>query len=316
MEGSLFFRYLAARLRHRDPAAGRFLRQGLGIEKRARRLRKFWEPHLERSKAAQRRWIAEVAGVDLAVLGAGRLLDFAADTLPSRFQRALLIDADPSCADHWGGLACQVEPRIGDLTGCVQRWQRELDRFQGGWAETLKQVRQMPKPGDRAIPLAADAVLSLNVLSQLPIGWQDRVEDHLERRFGARMTKAKEEEWLAAVEPGGRWIVEQHLTALAASNARSLLLITDVEYAEYRGGANSVRWENGVWAAGQGLRVDVSPALYGVDLAIAGYALRWEESWLWDISPIGAESPVYGSVHRVAALAFDRERPSARDGLD
>ena len=305
MEGSLFFRYLAARLRHRDPAAGRFLRQGLGIEKRARRLRKFWEPHLERSKAAQRRWIAEVAGVDLAVLGAGRLFDFAADTLPTRFERALLIDADPSCADHWGGLACQVEPRIGDLTGCAERWQRELDGLHGGWAETLEQIRQTPKPGDRAMPLAADAVLSLNVLSQLPIGWQDRVEDHLERRFGARAIKVKEDEWLAAVEPGGRWIVEQHLAALAASNARSILLITDVEYVEYRGGANSVRWESGVWSAGEGLRVDVSPALYGVELAIAGYTQRWEESWLWDISPIGAESREYGAMHRVAARAFD-----------
>jgi hypothetical protein len=142
----------------------------------------------------------------------------------------------------------------------------------------------------------------------LPIAWQDCVEDFLSRRFGARNVGKQEAEWLSAVEPGAKWIVEQHLAALAASNARTILLITDVEYAEYHGGPNSLRWNDGVWGADGGLRMDVTPALYGLDpvAALRGYTLRWQDSWLWDISPIGVESPTCGTAHRVAAFAFDR----------
>ena len=306
----MFFRYLAARLRHRDPAVRRYLRQGLGIAERERKLRRFWTPHLERSKAVQRRWIEDFAGIDLAVLGAGRLFDFASDALPRHFQRFLMIDADPSCADAWSALSgIEIEPRIGDVTGCLERWQQELNRFHGDWAAALAHIRQISQPTDRPMPFAADAVLSLNLMSQLPIGWQDCAEDFLGRRFGARNAGQQESEWLAAVEPGAKWIVEQHLAALANSHARTILLMTDAEYAEYHGGPNSVRWSDGVWGADAGLRLDVTPALYGIDPVAAmqeNYALRWQDSWLWDISPIGVESPTCGTAHRVAAFVFDR----------
>lgn len=297
-------------MRYRDPAARRYLRQGLGIAERERKLHRYWLAHFERSKAAQRRWLEDTDGIDLAVLGAGRLFDFASDTLPARFQRVLLIDADPSCADRWRSelRGVELEPRIGDLTGCIERWQQELSHFHGDWEQTLEHVRRIAKPTDHPMPFAADAVLSLNVMSQLPIGWQDCVEDFLGRRFGTRNVDGREDEWLSAVEPGAKWIVEQHLAALAASHARSVLLITDMEYAEYRGGPNSVRWSDGTWGADPGLRVDVTPALYALDpvAAMRGYTLRWQDSWLWDIAPIGIESPNCGTVHRVAAMAFDR----------
>jgi hypothetical protein len=279
-------------MRYRDPALAPYLRGGFAIEKRARRLRRFWEPHLERSKAAQRRWVEGVHGIDLAVLGAGRLFDFAREEMEGRFRRFLLIDADPSCAAHWSGMRVEVEPRIADLTGCADRWRREMEAYRGGWPETLDYVRQIVKPTDAPVAFAADAVLSLNLLSQLPIGWQDRVEDNLVRRFGSRHTKSREREWLDAVEPGAKWIVEQHLAALNASSARSILLITDVEYSDSHGNGTT----------------EISPALYGVDpaAALGRYRLRWQESWQWDISPAGTESPTCGTAHRVAAFAFDR----------
>ena len=307
--GGLFFRYLAERLRHRDPAAARYLRQGLGIAEREKKLHKYWLPHLERTKAAQRRWAESLSGSDLAVLGAGRLFDFAADTLPARFKRLLLFDADPSCAERWHTLSgVQIEPLIGDLTGCIQHWQQDLDRFYGGWDESLAHIAGIVQPADHAMLFAADAVLSLNLMSQLPIAWQDCVEDYLSRKFGERNVAGKESEWLLAAEPGAQWIVEQHLASLAVSGAGSILLVTDVEYAEYRGGPNSVRWNQGVWDADAGLRVDVTPALYGLDpiALLPDYTLRWQESWLWDISPIGVESATCGTTHRVAAMAFDR----------
>lgn len=291
------------------PAGGRFLRSGLSLDARGRELRDAWAPHLERSKAAQRRWAAmpETRGIDLAVAGAGRLADFDAPVFADSFQRWLLIDADPSSQSYWHGLGVrELEPRIGDLTGVAARWPARLDegnRAAAGWAAALERIRNIAGTGDEPMAFAADAVLSLNVLSQLPLAWQDAAERYLERKFGARTTRANEEEWLAAVDAGGGWIVAQHLAALSRTRARSILLLTDIEYAEYRGGA-APEWEGGEWRAGAGVRVDVFPALYGVEMAVPGFQLDWHESWLWHISPFGRESREYGTVHRVGAFAF------------
>lgn len=308
----MLFRYLAARLRYgKGAAGGRFLRSGLSLEARGRDLSDSWSPHHDRSKAAQRRWAHQdlAAGmIDLAVPGAGRLADFDSAAFEKRFKRWLLIDADPSSQAYWLGLGVdEVDGRIGDLTGVMDPWLARLAHLRGDWRETLAGVRAIAAPGDRPMAFAADAVLSLNVLSQLPIAWQDGVEAHLRRRFGTRQTQEHEEEWLAAVDAGGSWIVRQHLIALTQTRARSILLLTDLEYAEYRGGP-APTWENGEWRAGPGLRVDVFPALYGVDLALSGYRLLWEDSWLWHISPIDRESREYGTMHRVGAFAFSVER--------
>lgn len=309
----MLFRYLAARLRYRGhgPAAGRFLRSGLSLAARSRELADAWAPHYDQCRAAQRRW--DAAGVDLAILGAGRLADLDAPWLASRFRRALLIDADPASQAHWrrSGFA-EIEPRIGDLTGVIAAWSARLDAApRSSWSATLDRIRAIAAPADSPMPFAAGAVLSLNVLSQLPIAWQDVVERHLQRRFGRGPTRRQEEEWLAAVDSGGAWIVREHLAALARSGARSVLLLTDLDYAEYRHTATPPTHENGEWQAAPGAHVDVFPALYGVDpAAIAGYTLAWQQSWLWHISPLGRESREYGAVHRVGAFAFTATRAS------
>lgn len=309
----MLLRYLAARWRYgKGAAGGRFLRSGLSLEARGRDLGDSWAPHHEQSRAAQRRWAESLApaGIDLAVLGAGRLADFDRATFETRFQRWLLIDADPSCQAYWLGLGVrEVEGRIGDLTGVMDSWLARLAHIRGDWRQTLAGIGDITAPGDQPMAFAADAVLSLNVLSQLPIAWQDGVEAHLKRRFGTRQTQDKEEEWLASVDAGGRWIVRQHLDALGRARAAGILLLTDLEYAEYRGGP-APTWQNGEWRAEKGLRVDVFPALYGVEPAVPGYRLCWHESWLWHISPIDRESREYGTVHRVGAFAFiPRDHP-------
>lgn len=247
-----------------------------------------------------------MGGIDLAVLGAGRLADFDRAAFESCFRRWLLVDADPSCQAYWLGLGVpEVDGRIGDLTGVMDSWLARLAHLRGDWPETLAGVRAIAASGGQPMAFAADAVLSLNVLSQLPIAWQDAVEAHLKRRFGSRKTRECEEEWLASVDPGGSWIVSQHFDAIARSNARTILLLTDLEYAEYRGGP-APTWEKGAWRAEPGARVDVFPALYGVTPAVSGYRLEWQDTWLWHISPIDRESREYGTVHRVGAFAFVR----------
>ncbi|MFN7920852.1 MAG: hypothetical protein U0Q16_12190 [Bryobacteraceae bacterium] len=317
----MLLRYLAQRLLHREPGAARYLRMGLGIERRARELAAFWGPHQERTRSAQTRWAGSAHGGTLTVLGAGRLLDFAADSLAPRFEQLRLVDADRSCESSWRGLGKPVEPVFTDISGCIDRWAASLGMLRGSWQETLDAIRKYGVEPEPAYSASSDAVLSLNLISQLPIGWQDGVEAFLWKRFGRGFVERREQEWLDAVRPGARMLVEQHLAALARSGARSVLLIGDLEYVEYSGRKYSrrrwepepVRYEGAEWLADAGVKCEVSPALDPVNLEGAAFAewmpsyrVAWQESWLWHIAPMGAECPHCGTIHRVGAFALQR----------
>jgi hypothetical protein len=302
---SLFapLRYFAARLRYRDDASmASYLRAGLGIEIRARKLAVHWRPHQDRSREAQRRWVGESSGGRLAVLGAGRLLDFE-HALAKRFEHLRFVDADPLCQPFWKRQHPWHEPVIADVSGCLSIWASVLPR-KASWAETLAVIAQQRAP----VPTAAwlrdcDAILSLNLLSQIPIAWQERVEAHLHQQFGTGLIKGREEEWLAAVEPGARSLVEAHLAMLDQSGARDVLLITDLAYIDYQG---QLRYSRSRFDPPPDIRgFEAEDALYGIEYpALSNYQRTDAQEWLWHISPQGLESAGKGSVHRVGSFAF------------
>ncbi len=321
-------RYFAARLVHGDsPAIAPYLREGLGIEARARKLAVHWRPHLEASRAAQERWSTERGG-RLTVLGAGRLLDFSR-TLAGAFDRLRFVDADPLCTPFWrSAFPDGHEAVIDDVTGCLRDWTARLSGLKNrDLARTLDCVRNLraaPFPAAPGWLRDSDAVLSLNLLSQIAVGWQDRVESHLMRRFGASFVERHEDEWLDAVKPGGRSLVEAHLTLLNGSGARRLLLITDLLYLEYQGlernysrrrwEAPPVRWQDGQWRndSASPLECESYSALCGLDdpaALLPDYREMWRDQWLWHIRPQGTEPPAgTGSAHLVGAFAFENRR--------
>lgn len=297
----------------------RYLALGLAIKRRARRLAAFWDPHQLRTKQAQARW--EASGGTLTVLGAGRLLDFHRDALLPRFDRFRMVDADPLSALAWRSLSKPVEPVLRDITGCIGDWTKELRRFKGGWEETLAFVQRQCDPVEAYAPASTDALLSLNLLSQLPVAWQDNVEAHLVRRFGGAFVEERESEWLDAVRPGNRMLVEQHLAAIERARPERVLIVCDVEYVQYFGRryrrgrweAEPVRWPQGAWEADEGVTCEVTPALEQVDLEggafarwMPSYSLEWSESWLWHIAPMAVECHHCGTIHRVVAFSLRR----------
>jgi hypothetical protein len=302
----------------------RFLKMGLGIEHRARRLAPFWAEHLSRTRAAQARWAQQASGEWLSVLGAGRLLDLNRADLPPRFKGIRLVDADPLCAAYWRDLPKLADAVCADVSGCLNEWAVALQNLRTDWTGTLSGIRGFGASAERAYSTQTDALLSLNILSQLQIVWQDAVEAFLVERFGRRIVDAREEDWLDALRPGGRMLVEQHLAAMECSNAQFVLLITDVEYLEYRGrvfrqdrwGPPPVEWtREGGWRVEDGVTCEVSPALEGVELDESGlgqwlpsYHLEWQDWWLWHIAPLGTEKQEWGKVHRVGAFALRRVR--------
>ena len=318
----MLLQYLAARLRHWDPFVVRFLNMGLGIENRARTLAPFWAEHLKQTRAAQERWAETARGDLLTVLGAGRLLDFNGPALMPKFAKLRLVDADPLCAAAWRKLQKPVEAVCTDISGCLGTWLKNLKHGHRNWLEMLDSIRRQESA--EAYSAECDGVLSLNVLSQLQIVWQDGVEALLKRRFGKAFVDKREEEWLDAVRPGGQKLVERHLAAMGRAEPRFVLIVTDLDYLEYQGrvferdhwAAPPVEWTKEGWRVEEGITCEVSPALEGVELDeesltrwLPSYRLAWQDCWLWHIEPLGTEDgQKRGKVHRVGAFALERRR--------
>lgn len=324
---------------------------GLGIERRSERFSSAWEPHFKSSKTQQARWAETVSGKLLAVLGAGRLFDFE-KALVDKFSGIDLIDADPLCQRNWRGLR-RTFPKTAfgfyelELTGALSDWSVEAMRAfrRAEWKQALQTLEKLRPPSPS--PFAGylrdrrpDAILSLNVLSQLPVMWQDLLEIALVRRFGREQVKEREQEWLAAFAPSARVLVREHLGDLASADASEILILTDVEYLyysllsdggaaldelpfEWRDGDNGGNWilkpaaEDSVgerWKS-ECFRMD---ALYGVNVENAkllevlfpSHTATPMESWLWHIVPETEGRGTHGVVHRVRALSLKPKGPA------
>jgi hypothetical protein len=321
-------RYAAARLRFRGEQNRRFIEGGLGIAERAKRLDRYWSLHHNASRLAQIDWRQNVPrGTPLTVIGAGQLRDAAWAELSAHFGEITLVDADPLAPHFWKAAAkgrSGVHFEVRDVTASAERWldrvSRDLPR--SDWAEALEWIRRTHE-GQPAPPrVDTAAAISLNLLGQIPLWWQDSVEHALMERFGRKQTLERQEEWLAALEPSAGWIVEEHLRSL--SNTQYSLVITDVEYLHYRGcpaysasqySEPPVRWSEGKWQPEfAGLHCEVEPALYSVDpdadetwtRVLPTHRLSGRDHWLWHLSPLGTESEPFGLLHRVGAYRLER----------
>ncbi len=255
----------------------------------------------------------------LTVLGAGPLLDLNSAALSPKFQSFRLVDANPLVVPNWSRLNKPVEPVIADITNCMAEWCDKLRRSRKSWNDTLQLIRDFGANPVQAYNAPSDGLISLNILSQLEVGWQEMAEPALEKRFGKSFVRQHEQEWLDAIRPSSRMLVEQHLAAIERCRAVHALLICDLEYVEYTGRtykhtqheAPPMEWADGKWAAGAGIHFELIPALESVWLDqesfarwMPSYRLDWHDSWLWHIAPNGTEESDYGQLHRVGAFAL------------
>ncbi len=273
---------------------------GRGIERRAKKMAAYWDPHLQRSKQAQQRWALATTGREVAILGAGRLMDVDIDALGKSFQTLWLIDADPISVTTWRNLQVPVRWDLADVSGVQKTWTLNMERVTGSWEKFLDAIESLPCLADCYFPAKADGVISLNLLSQIPVVWQDILEEILNSKFGHDFVARREQQWLAAFAPKAKWLVEQHLAMLASSCAKNILIITDLEYGHY---ADLIA------------NAEYISALYGVNLVgnpalLTSYSLDWAEHWNWHISPLGLESKKQGTVHKVGAFAFKKKQPA------
>jgi hypothetical protein len=289
------------RARIQNPGARDFADMGLGIEARYLRCKPYWKRHLLLSQEFQRRHLEEVqVGGAVAVLGAGRLLDVDLPSLARHFTEIRLYDADPTVVPVWKRAgeslakpSCLV-PVLEDITGSLTAWTHGVRDF-------LKESK--PQIGDlvallrslRASPSeigGVDALVSLNLLSQISIYWRDRVSNMLDTYWKLQSNEQGEfeEPIQHALQDSMRELEQSHLRQIAESGAARVLMIYDDLFMYYLRDRSD-------WQCEDALRVSA-------DVALPGYVESAADSWFWHIAPQGIEQAEYGVIHRVRARAF------------
>lgn len=341
------FRYLYHKITAKEAAALGFVDAGFGIEQRARRFSRSWQPHLHRCKELQARWIQRIGtskagGIvsrgqstrlegRLSIVGAGRLFDLNREAVCRVFDEIVLFDGDPSAIRYWRaferrvGAQVRVVQRIGDVTRVLRPWATrlrdeiaqsvaEFETQEQRWNRVVELVRLIPLRTGRELPNSLfvenggqvpRAILSLNILSQLPICWQEIVDRELQKVFEPSWMLEHEAEWLAAYTIGGELLIKQHLRDLAAAGAEHILIITDIKYYYQLASAEVVK----------------APALLGVELEdpemrrsnFHAYSEDLNEEWSWQVVPglvrgLSRWSTQQQARHRVAAWSFIAKR--------
>jgi len=222
------------------------------------RCKRAWAPHL----ANTRRVVADAAAAapgrrTALVFGSGLLADLPLEALCMKFARVVLVDVVHLPTVRWRTRRlANVEHVVADLTGAAEG----LASLPSGTP---------PEPGCRygLDDPSVDFVVSLNIVSQLPIAPVERLE-----------TKCGWTEMLA--EPYGRQVVAAHFAHLQAF-AAPVCVVGD---------------RARTFLDRDGKVFETEDALYGISPPQA------DEEWDWDLAPIGEHDRKYAIRNRVFAI--------------
>ncbi len=301
---------------------------GRGIERRYHLFSSDWAEHLNNSKQTILNAIqyahAQGKNISIVVLGVGQGYDVPFKEIKEKFSKRLFVDADPVALRRWskqGEHTFHVE-----LSAVIDLWTKEVSSFLSSrpkWDTVLTYLKDIPEkypPPDRFQSSEinkGEVIISLNLLSQIPIVWQDILEKLLVRSFGCSTLQTKEEEWLQAFVPSASALVQAHLKQLKNSGAAVLCIITDLEYASFPGAVTipELSWEGDWKILSEVKTMELQPALYGVEMEggdfiqryLNGFKCHASNSWLWKIVPRKNRSAPAPLVHRVGGFILFRE---------
>ncbi|GLW60664.1 hypothetical protein Hthe01_10130 [Hydrogenophilus thermoluteolus] len=135
-----------------------YLKEAVAITARYRRCRAAWAPHLEQSRDAILAFsVQQPRRRTLVVLGSGAGLDLPLEALAPQWQRIVLVDlVHPWAIRRRAARLPQVAFATWDIAGVA--------------ATLLARPDHLPEPVPQwPLPADTDAVVSLNVMAQLPV---------------------------------------------------------------------------------------------------------------------------------------------------
>lgn len=259
---------------------------GEAITSRHIRCRPWWTPHLACSQAFIQKYLGNTTHNRIAVLGAGRLLDVDIESLLRSCREVHLFDADPGCPRVWRNHFSKQYGKtlIGhttDLTQCLEEWSRAVRhaRSREDLFERLSVLEaETPVWGAEAF----DGCISLNILSQIPLYWRDRVLTMYPKWYDSV--------WEALTESMAS-LQTAHMQGLARNSRQWTALLTDTEYYFYHVDSSSWRIESALFGNAQ-------------ELYNKQYKKPATESWWWHLAPQFIEDENEGEIHRVEATMF------------
>lgn len=225
--------------------------EAIAIEARYKRCHKAWVSHLQNS----RNQILTAAGKleshdQVIVLGSGGLHDVPLEALSEIFRSVVLWDVVHTrrvrgIAAGFANVSCKTV----DVTGLCE----EFD----GWLRGHRDTLPNPSVPSRLPAGSPDLVISLNLLSQLPL---------------QMVAKANAKERGDELGDFADKVMRCHVDWLKAMPC-PVLLLTDLERHYTKGGV-----------------IEVEEAVPDLDLGLA------MTDWLWEVAPPG-ESPDYDTIH-------------------
>ncbi len=291
----------------RNPTRKDFINGGYGISERYKRCERYWAPHLKLSKEFIAAALGGLERSEILILGAGRLLDVPLLQASSHARRITLVDADPAAVSSWKAAQRKVPPTtelcqiLADVSGRLDRWTAALSAQPRDISlqAAEKTLRSLLAPSEPPLLPASpsECVVSVNLLSQIPIFWEDRVRaawPHLAQGPEDLFAPPLEQ---ALTETKSR-LIDEHLSMLERLSTSRIVLLSDLLFHYYTKDQSDWRTE---------------PALgFERDITIHGFNLVKKDSWLWHLAPQGIERTEYGEIHTVGA--FDLRRTQEERG--
>ncbi len=225
----------------------RYLYEIIGLRARRRRHREAWRPHLGNTRAFVLAAAARCDRCDsVAVYGAGLLLDLPLAELASRFRQVYLLDIVwLREARRQAGRYPNVTLVEHDATSVAQAFHDHVRQGQAGFPAAL--------PAPPECVLRADLVVSLNLLSQLPVMPREYALGHVKDLDPGQL-----DAWC-------RRLVEAHFALLRSLDGR-VCLVGDHAYVKRNR---------------EGRVVDSGSTVYGLALP------EPDAAWTWPVAPLG-----------------------------
>jgi hypothetical protein len=289
----------------RHPGQGDFISAGLGIQERYRRCKPYWDPHLSLTKDFIAKTVSACRPGSVTILGAGRLLDVPLESISDERRTVTFIDYDPSVKSSWDRAARQLSTKnvatrqhFLDVTGRLELWSERLNllprhcsaehssQLLEALASTPQQITSLEK-----LLADQDMIISLNLLSQIPLYWEDRVKAALSHLSTGDETILPETV-NATLRRLMLMLQQEHLELLANSKAKNIIVVSDVLFHYYT--QDCAHWQT-------------EDALFlPSELSLTNYRQHSRDRWLWHLAPQWLERQDYGEIHTVAAWHFAR----------
>jgi hypothetical protein len=213
--------------------------QTKGIRRRHKKFNTNWSTHLTNSKNCITQWIDSLENTkELQILGAGDLLDFPKTQIIERFNKVYLTDVSLNCLNSWNKLQdmfpkTELIPVFQDISLIIDSWSKSILNLKSHNLEDyllyLQNIAKISPPKAHTF-IKTKNIVSLNLLSQIPIVWQHFIFNFLEKKFNKNKITQSTEKIISAITPSAQQLVDCHLNALIPKNKGSNLIISDIKY--------------------------------------------------------------------------------------